>query len=379
MSLISRQTTQAVRSCQLPCFRESEVLSIKFCPECARDDANYFGVGYWHRCHQIPGIEACHKHKVWLVHIPWEGRSFLKKGFFPPVDADSKVCTEISADLAAYSMGILNQVSSHGQKCFDISNIQQKLRTFGYLTELGRNRRKLIAQNLYDFTSRFQYPSNDLLPRSSTDFNYISYLLSHGIAQHPFKYLLVDFWLSTHVVRPRNHVEDNVTKVTKNQLDNNCISLLRQGASMAEVSRKIGRSRCYIKALALKLDIAVNLKPRVITAQMQLKIMLLARKGFHRKVISKRIGVSVGSVEQQISTSPDLVKWRKHCRHDSKKRRYKVNIIRYQECNPCSTRQQIKVACYAAFYWLYKHEPLWLERHLPKATLPKTQPRVDCR
>ena len=105
--------------------------------------------------------------------------------------------------------------------------------------------------------------------------------------------------------------------------------------------------------------------------------MLLAKKGFHRKVISERVGISVGSVEQQISTSPDLVKWRKHCRHNSKKRRYKVNIIRYQEYNPSSTRQQIKAACYAAFYWLYKHEPMWLESHLPKAILPKTQPRVD--
>lgn len=245
LALVSMEAAEVVRACQLPCFRETEILSIKFCPECARDDANYFGVGYWHRCHQIPGIEACHKHKVWLVHIPWEGRSFLKKGFFPPLDVDSKVCTELSCDLAVYSIGILNQVSHHRQQCFKISNIQQKLRSFGYVTEIGSNRRKLIAKNLYEFTVNLQYPSSDLLPRSSTDFNYTSYILSHDTAQHPFKYLLVDFWLSRHLVHPPTLIEDNVTKVSKSQLDNKCISLLNQGASMAEVSRQTGRSACF--------------------------------------------------------------------------------------------------------------------------------------
>lgn len=37
------------------------------CPECLLDDRKIYGESYWHRSHQIPGIEICHKHGEWLL------------------------------------------------------------------------------------------------------------------------------------------------------------------------------------------------------------------------------------------------------------------------------------------------------------------------
>ncbi len=146
---------------------------------------------------------------------------------------------------------------------------------------------------------------------------------------------------------------------------------------MASISRLTGKSRCFIKALALRLNIPVNLKPKQITQSMKVKIMCLAKKGFHRKVIAARVGLSVGSVEQQISTSPELVQWRKQCRHESKRRRYKDQITRYIKFKPGAIRQQIKASCNAAFFWLYAYEKEWLETYLPTAQKPVAKPRVD--
>jgi len=39
---------------------------LRFCPLCVGEDRERFGETYWHRLHQIPGIEICSVHHIWL-------------------------------------------------------------------------------------------------------------------------------------------------------------------------------------------------------------------------------------------------------------------------------------------------------------------------
>ncbi|HJR08574.1 MAG TPA: TniQ family protein [Pyrinomonadaceae bacterium] len=39
---------------------------LKFCPECVSDDRRLCGETYWHRIHQVPGVEVCQHHSVFL-------------------------------------------------------------------------------------------------------------------------------------------------------------------------------------------------------------------------------------------------------------------------------------------------------------------------
>jgi hypothetical protein len=39
---------------------------LRFCPLCAEADTKQFGERYWHRIHQVPGVEICPGHLVWL-------------------------------------------------------------------------------------------------------------------------------------------------------------------------------------------------------------------------------------------------------------------------------------------------------------------------
>lgn len=41
---------------------------LRFCPECAQEDQQKFGESYWHRLHQIPGVEICPQHQIRLVN-----------------------------------------------------------------------------------------------------------------------------------------------------------------------------------------------------------------------------------------------------------------------------------------------------------------------
>lgn len=55
-------------------FQENEVL--KFCPTCYGEDNKHYGVAYWHRIHQCPGILACPSHGDFLLYqkLRFQGR-----------------------------------------------------------------------------------------------------------------------------------------------------------------------------------------------------------------------------------------------------------------------------------------------------------------
>jgi hypothetical protein len=39
---------------------------LRFCPACKREDEKRFGETYWHRLHQLPGVEVCPSHQIFL-------------------------------------------------------------------------------------------------------------------------------------------------------------------------------------------------------------------------------------------------------------------------------------------------------------------------
>lgn len=107
-----------------------------------------------------------------------------------------------------------------------------------------------------------------------------------------------------------------------------------------------------------------------LSSKLQQKIIHLARAGIHREAISKRCGIGIGSVEQVISSEPGLVARRKRCHWESKRRRCRLSIARYQQRHPNAIRRDVKTACNSAFFWLYQYDRDWLNSILPKASKP---------
>ena len=46
--------------------RGRKAIHLRFCPECAQEDRAAFGETYWHRLHQLHGVDACAHHDVFL-------------------------------------------------------------------------------------------------------------------------------------------------------------------------------------------------------------------------------------------------------------------------------------------------------------------------
>jgi hypothetical protein len=369
----------AIRACRLVSFKETETLSLKFCPACAKEDMRKYGVSYWHRIHQVPGIESCPSHKVWLIHQVLPKRPHIKLGLLPSTSVEPQTCSDLSYEFAKFTNAFLRKIAVTNDS-FDQNHLLTRIQERGYTLGEKRFKRVELTSDLFNFIKGLKHNDPNLLPFSEDDYRYLSYLLSGEVSQHPFKYLLVDFWLSNITERHSsiiNEARNNEQSVDQQKVTSICRKLLKQGKSLAQISNFTGKSRCYLKSLAMKEDIPFASKPSIITDKVIDVIITMADKGFHRKAIARNFHISTGSVEQVISSEPGLVERRRRYKFESKRRRYKAKILRTLRQKPSAIKQEIKASCYAAFHWLYAHEKGWLNSTLPSPTKPVVRSKVN--
>ena len=62
---------------------------LRFCPECAKSDRQEHGETYWHRAHQLSGVQVCPQHDVFLEdsNLPWSKERRQRK----PITAENGI------------------------------------------------------------------------------------------------------------------------------------------------------------------------------------------------------------------------------------------------------------------------------------------------
>lgn len=351
------------------------MLSVKSCPLCLCEDIREHGVSYWHIVHQIPGVEACYKHGVWLFHHPLSGRSHLNEAPFLFAKSEGVTpCNQTAVNFAKFAKRTVNDIKKSPSE--SAGDYLERLEKSGFVTSARSIRTKALVSQLTDICVDILPIDSPYMPPLSRENQYWSSVLHGKYSQPPFKHLVLEFLLNRdkcmHASLPA------ITSVTQtDNIEAHCLALLEQGLSLSEVGRQILKSRCYVKGVAMKFGINHHLKPKKITQAIQERIKALAYKGFHRKAIAEALGLSTGSVEMIISATEGLVDWRKQCRFESKKRRYKCQILRFTQSHPNAIRQDIKKHCEAAFFWLYQHRREWLNANLPAANKTVHIDRVD--
>lgn len=56
--------------------RNEEDAFLRYCPACAQEDREAYGEAYWHRKHQLRGVNLCYKHGYMLEHSPVSAKSY---------------------------------------------------------------------------------------------------------------------------------------------------------------------------------------------------------------------------------------------------------------------------------------------------------------
>lgn len=374
----------ALRECQLSSFKGRVPLVIKSCPVCVRQDIYDHGIAYWHRAHQIPGITACVKHEVRLAQIEAPTVQRLHYDLLPQLAQGVISAQKEELMLADFSVGLLSLLDSNYTTVPLTQIYRDKLAKRGFVTKQGRIRRAKVMICFMNYWQGLTNRDNSIIPKSSDDYGFLRGLLDGKSPQHPYKHLLFSSWLfdspselflTPEIEDKTVHLQLDLTETKEIEIYS--LNLLRSGYSLVEVSRLTGKSRCYLKRIAVLNGTSLNLKPKFLTLQVKKEILQLAELGINRANIAAKLNISVGSVEQEISSCPGLVKQRKQRHFESKRRRCRGRIARYLRANPHALRKEIKEGCNAEFYWLYQNDRKWLEENLPAATKTKRLSKVD--
>lgn len=373
-----------IRECQLSSFKGKVPLGIKSCPICVKQDICDHGIAYWHRAHQIPGITACVKHEVHLTQIEVSARQRLHYDLLPQLTQNVVAAPKKELLLADFSVGLLSVLDSNNTAVPLTQLYRRKLAELGFVTKQGRIRRAKVMACFVNYWQGLTNRDNSIIPKSSDDYSFLRGLLGGKSPQHPYKHLLFSSWLFDSpyelflTPEAENKIVHQQLGLTQTKdLKIHSLNLLHSGHSLAAVSRLTGKSRCYLKRIAALDGTSLNLKPKSLTLQVKKDILRLAELGINRANIAAKLNISVGSVEQEISSCPGLVKRRRQRHFESKRRRCRGRIARYLRVNPHVLRKEIKERCNAEFYWLYQNDRGWLEENLPTAMKTKRHSRVD--
>ncbi|MCY7296240.1 TnsD family Tn7-like transposition protein [Alteromonas sp. a30] len=377
--MLTNNGAKAFRASQLASFGSGQSLGLKSCPLCVQEDLSNYGVSYWHRSHQVPGVATCGYHGTVLSFLELTQRQRIIRQLLPQLETKIQYSPPVEYMVAAFSTQLLGLLTAENPVHKVTDAYRYYLNEKGYLTQSGRVRRQSLMHDFYKYISKHSSTNAALIPRKQDDFRYLSQLLDEDGSHHPYRHLLFGTWLFNSakqvfaylpkpILSNENTEPDN--KYNQQAVEQECLALLKTGKSLAQIGRETGKSRCYLKRIALLNDISINLKPKLLTQKVINAICSLAYYGFHRREIAKRCGVGIGAVEQIISSRPGLVERRKQCRFESARRKNRVLLLRYLALHPESIRKDVKRDCNSAFFWLYLNDRAWLEEALPDKLHP---------
>lgn len=378
-SMLTGDGAEAHRASQLSSFGNGHSLCLKWCPVCAQQDLYQYGVAYWHRTHQIPGVTACAFHPVLLERQELVKRQRIIAGLLPTPISLLRAASDAEIQVARFASKLLQLVTGGIHRVDTVLAYRSKLSELGFITAHQRVRRKSLIEDFCADIKHYRPSSDTPFPRHPHDYRYLSQLLEPHTSHHPFRHLLFAWWLFR---EPKKMFSINsfsielvgpiplISVAQKISIEQQCLELLRQSHSLNKIHHLTGKSRCYLKRLALLNNIPITIKPKNLTDECVNKVIRLAYSGMNRETISQLCSVGIGSVEQIISSQQGLVEHRKRCHWESKRRRCRLEITRYLQSHPGTLRKDCKAKCNAAFFWLYSNDGIWLESVLPKPMIP---------
>jgi hypothetical protein len=177
---------------------------LRFCPSCVAENRERFGEAYWHRIHQVTGVEVCPYHAVFLElsNALWKNRrspgqftSAERTVQTPPArplniaDAHHSIHLKIASDVA----WLLHQNNLNFGSEVLRARYYNLLLQRGYAYYNGRVRSSKLLKDFIDFYS-IEFLDGLQCPISATAHNWITRLVlkyNSTVVQHPLRHLLL--------------------------------------------------------------------------------------------------------------------------------------------------------------------------------------------
>jgi hypothetical protein len=364
---------------------------LKYCPVCAINDINTYGVAYWHINHQLPWMVICIEHQQWLVSKTCNRRALLLPeqtlelqlvGFEIPERVN--LFAQLSQDLLEQGNDSLNL--SRLVECYLARLVSHELST-----NTGSIRQAQWFENIKQYwegSLSTELSSQLIEQRSSTSFPTCLIYQPHA-QHHPVKHLLIigylfgslnEFFSCYHDPQFSFRNAVDLMKVQQkqsafqriNNLKLKIIQQLKTSASLRSVAKGFGVSVTFVKNIAIQESISINTRAQRIFSPERSKIKSMLKKGTSTEKIAAKMKCSTAAVEQVLTQHPAIKTIRTNLRYFKLQQCHRKCISGFIAKDPGITRGNLQKLARASYTWLFKHDKAWLYE-----TLPKAIPRKD--
>lgn len=356
--------------------------TLKYCPLCANNDLDQFGVAYWHVNHQLPFTQTCPLHGCRLLSILYKRRDLI----LPPQSQNELSIGDVSSDKERLFTSLSDELLSHNGARFDQARLakcyRHGLRQSGFCTD-----KESVHQFNWAMAVKAFWRA-DLPPELFTalyvkrsHLNFPRCLLYQpNAAHHPIKHILIIGQLLTSfddfkICYEAGHGLEDMPPALKKpmiprvsaQSDGILDAELGAGKSLREAAKRASVSIGYAKSFALKHNYTIERRAQKIFGEERKQILEMLKKGAQTKVTAKSVGCSVGAVEQVLTQTQGLSVRREQERRKMKRKLHQKTIQMFLKERPQATRNDIKRMCGAAYSWFFKNDKNSLNDLLPPA------------
>ncbi|KAM3109119.1 TnsD family Tn7-like transposition protein [Phormidesmis sp. 146-33] len=391
---------------------------LRFCPLCLEDDKKRYGEIYWHRLHQLPGVEVCPLHQAFLENSNAPARNRTQQNTF--ISAREAVDNRPvrALDLSNLSHQVLLKIAQEAdwllnQPCltFEPSDLSEK-----YLILLTASR--FTSINGVVSTSDFQkcflefYPSEVLQllqchPAEKGRSPWLGMILTdlkRNKMHHPLRHLLICQFLSCklddffkislrpqEIVKPfgegpwpcldvtSDHYKQLTIKVCRiwrnpdtarptGKFTCSCgFSYSRRGPDLDEQAiyryeRTLGFSQSWDHRL-IELWDNPSLSVEKISAHLQASPTTVVKQAHRLNLSFPRLAHGTNTVE---GNAKYLVRFKqKHQNFQETQAIYRNQWLALRENHSTLTRKQLRNLDVNLFDWLYRNDREWFEDNLP--------------
>jgi hypothetical protein len=404
---------------------------LRYCPVCIKDDKENFGETYWHRLHQVPCIEVCPFHHVFLEDSSVSTRTDSNSSLFTTAEegilqetarpinflepcASATTYTKIASDAVwlldqrnlsigseRLRAGFLNLFTEHGMVTFR-GNIRWK----SLLEKFDALYTKNTLSSLQCHVDK--QDRNNWLVRIVND-------LKNGTAHHPLRYILLvhlfEYSMESFVELCKDADAKSLSRISPfgdgpwpclNKASKHFRELRIRECHITHVQKpystvgvfscacgfvyarrdsdtsssdiyRIGWIKNYGTVWESYLRSKWNDRAKTINQiaqDLELKCEIIIRQALRLKLSFPRHG-------QRSSMSRKIAQIEQHItsiqtRKDKKRNTYRKDILATRKKYPTANRTQLRKLLPHAYDWLYRHNKEWLDNHIPSSG--RTQP-----
>ncbi len=364
---------------------------LRACDDCQEEDTQLYGAPYWHRPHQCPGVYVCQRHETPLRTARVKANGVGRFLFFLPQDRHLAPTPRFDATqrralakLARFATNILDSATG---TVFEPGRLSETYFARARECRLTRGSRSLALDELARAYAAATEPLtcvNELAPAlgeaEAVRERVARLFRSPRGRTHPLRHLVLMACLFpdwADFVRAYDADASPASSEAKCRRGPAASHAVRErflrdvrehGVSLSAAAATAGIAVATAQDWATRAGVRVSVRPKRLRADLRSRVVAALKRGQKQEAIATALHIAPSLVRAVLRTEVGLRdQWREAQLH-VRRAHWRGSLRALRRRHPAWSRKKLRARFKAGYAWLRRHDRVWLEQALPKAT-----------